>query len=420
MFGSVGALASISFLFVVPAIYLVAALLVIIGITCLGSSFVVLNSYLPLLAVNHPSNQDHAKQSTHYASQSSSPALQISTEISSKAVGLGYAAAVLVQVISIGLLITLKKFFDDSSTVPLRLILALAGFWWAAFMVPAALWLRKRPGPTLSESALSASGSSIRSALAYISFAWSSLWRTIKIAVRLKQMVIFLIAWFLLSDAQASVSGTAVLFAKTELKIGSVGIAMMSITVMISGILGSTMLPKISRLMNWRTNQTIVVCLFIMEFIPLYGLLAYLPFVQAWGVGGVQVWWEIYICAFVFGFVMGGLSSYCRSLFGSLVPPGSEAAFFALFAITDKGSSAIGPAVVGRIVDATGHIRPAFWFLAAVIALPIPLVWRVDVFAGQVDAARMATSLNEAQDLSIRLRRAGRAEEGEGLIESHD
>lgn len=404
----------------VPAIYLVAALLVIIGITCLGSSFVVLNSYLPLLAANHPANRDNDKSSVYQTEPSSTSALQISTEISSKAVGLGYAAAVLVQVISIGLLIILKRFFDEKSTFPLRLILALAGFWWAAFMVPAALWLRRRPGPPLSESTLTPSKASVSSVLAHIRFAWSSLWKTIKVAIRLKQMVIFLIAWFLLSDAQASVSGTAVLFARTELKIGSVGIAMMSITVMISGILGSTMLPVISRRMEWNSNQTVVVCLVIMEFIPLYGLLPYLPFIRAWGIGGVQVWWEIYICAFVFGFVMGGLSSYCRSLFGSLVPPGSEAAFFALFAITDKGSSAIGPAIIGRIVDATGHIRPAFWFLATVIALPIPLLWRLDVVAGQLDATRMANKLSEAQGTGVRMSNVERTEEGERLMEYED
>jgi UMF1 family MFS transporter len=55
---------------------------------------------------------------------------------------------------------------------------------------------------------------------------------------------------------------------------------------------------------------------------------------------------------------MGGLSSFCRSLFGELIPPGFEAAFYALYAITDKGSSIFGPAIVGAITDAYGEIRP--------------------------------------------------------------
>ena len=68
--------------------------------------------------------------------------------------------------------------------------------------------------------------------------------------------------------------------------------------------------------------------------------------VKRWGVGGLQQKWEMYPLGAVYGFVLGGLSSYCRSLFGELIPPGSEAAFYALYAITDKGSSVFGPAIV--------------------------------------------------------------------------
>lgn len=382
----------------------------------------MLNSFLPLLATNHPSIQEVNKAPAPQTQANNTPELQISTTISSRAIGLGYLAALFVQVLSIGVLFTMKKLFGDivSSTLSLRLILLLVGFWWLAFMMPAALWLRKRPGPVLQDPRLNRSQSKLARLFAHVRFAWSSLWRTIKIAARLKQMVIFLIAWFLLSDAQASVSGTAVLFARTELKLGTIGIAMLSITAMVSGIFGSMIFPILSEKFQWRSNQTVVACLVLMEFVPIYGLMGYLPFIQSWGVGGLQTWWEIYPCAFVFGTVMGGLSSYCRSLFGSLVPPGSEAAFFALFAITDKGSSAIGPAVVGRIVDATGHIRPAFWFLAALIALPIPLIWQTNVNDGQEAAKRMAVRLKEEQGLSVQLRHLERSEEAEGLMTEED
>lgn len=103
--------------------------------------------------------------------------------------------------------------------------------------------------------------------------------------------------------------------------------------------------------------------------------------------------WEIYPLGIVHGFVMGGLSSYCRSFYSQLIPPGSEAAFYALYAITDKGSSAVGPAIVGLIVDATGTIRPAFGFLAVLIALPIPLIIMIDAEKGKIDAVQMAVTL---------------------------
>jgi UMF1 family MFS transporter len=231
-------------------------------------------------------------------------------------------------------------------------------------------------------------------------------------------MVVFLIAWFLLSDAVATVSGTAILFARTELKMGTVAIALLSITATGSGIAGAFFWPIISRRYSLPTNGTIVACIVLMEIIPIYGLMGYLPFIKSWGVGGLQKAWEIYPLGFVHGFVMGGLSSYCRSFYGLLIPPGSEAAFYALYAITDKGSSAVGPAVVGLIVDATGTIRPAFFFLAVLISLPLPLIWMVDVEKGQEDAARMAGFIKEVADGDED--DGARFQESEGLMRDHD
>lgn len=96
-----------------------------------------------------------------------------------------------------------------------------------------------------------------------------------------------------------------------------------------------------------------------------------------------------------------------------------EAAFYALFAITDKGSSAVGPAIVGAIVDATGTIRPAFFFLAVLIAVPAPLIWMVDVERGQGDAVRLAGVMkksggDEDDELDDGL------QEAEGLMRDHD
>ena len=161
----------------------------------------------------------------------------------------------------------------------------------------------------------------------------------------------------------------------------------------------------------------------MMEAVPIYGLLGYLPPIQRFGFLGLQQAWEIFPLAIVYGMAQGGLSSYCRSFFGQLIPPGHEVAFYALFAITDKGSSAIGPAIVGRITDATGSIRPAFIFLLFLIGLPILLVWKVDEGRGkeEADAASQKlghTERGEGTDIELDLRLAGRDErfERQGLM----
>ena len=99
--------------------------------------------------------------------------------------------------------------------------------------------------------------------------------------------------------------------------------------------------------------------------------------------------------------MLGGLSSYCRSLFGELIPPGSEAAFYALYAITDKGSSVFGPAIVGAITDRYGEIRPAFVFLAVLIFIPLPLMLLVDVDRGKREGMEMAKELEGQKDSGV-------------------
>ncbi|KAK5132710.1 hypothetical protein LTR08_008676 [Meristemomyces frigidus] len=427
-----GAIATAAFLLVWPQAYLFGSVLVVIGVVCLGSSFVLLNSFLPLLAANHPNvrGEDFAGTGPGHPRKpltddaGTSAELRLSTQISSKGVGLGYAVAVFVQILSIGLLTVLKKAHFSSDSTSLRFVLFMVGLCWATLTIPGVLWLRNRPGPPLRT--IARPSSRLPAPLQYLTFAWSSVWKTVKIAAKLRQTWVFLIAWFLLSDAIATVAGTAILFARTELHMGTIAVALLSITATTSGIAGAFAWPRISKRFNLETKTTIIACMLMMEIVPLYGLLGFIPFVKAWGVGGLQQAWEIYPLGFVYGFVMGGISSYCRAFYGEIIPPGSEAAFYALYAITDKGSSAVGPAIVGVIVDRVGTIRPAFAFLAVLIALPIPLMYLIDVRKGRADAAALSKHSGHSSGGGITMEDYSAVNEGtatEGLLgqrNSHD
>ena len=318
--------------------------------------------------------------------------MQLSTKVSSYGVGIGYLAAVIVQVLSI---LIIKA--TGSTLFSLRLVLFVIGLWWFAFTIPASFWLRPRPGPPLS---LDKFGKT-RSWLSYLAYSWKNLWRTILRARRLKDVLLFLAAWFMISDAQATVSGTAILFAKTTLGMDSSHLAMINVIVTLCGIFGALAWSKASRMMQLKPSQTILLCICIFELIPIYGLLGYIPAIRRYGSFGLQQQWEMYPLGAVYGIVLGGLSSYCRSLFGELIPPGSEAAFYALFAITDKGSSVFGPAIVGAITDATGDIRPAFWFLAVLIGLPIPIMAFVDVERGKSEGEKLARDILSAASTGV-------------------
>lgn len=409
-----GSLASCLFLFVSPSVYYVAPILVIIGVACLGCSFVLLNAFLPLLVAHHPEhvgakalsadddsaieleglNPENVSLARRTDPERLARDLERSAQISSKGVGYGYMAAVFVEIIAILIIFAFSKtsLAKTSPTLSIRVVLFLVGLWWAVFSVPTLLWLRPRPGPPLPTQSHSAFSqpSKLRTFLFYTTFSLGSFWKTLRKATRLRQTLIFLISWFLLSDAVATISGTAVLFAKTELHMSTIAIALLSITSIGSGIIGAFAWPHIQRHYSLQPKSVLLCCVAGMEIIPLYGLLGYIPLFQRLGFIGLQQAWEIYPIAVLHGIVMGGISSYARSVYAPLIPEGSEAAFFALYAVTDKGSSAVGPTLVGRITDNAGTIRPAFIFLAVLVMLPAPLLWRLDVEKGREDARVMA------------------------------
>jgi UMF1 family MFS transporter len=213
----------------------------------------------------------------------------------------------------------------------------------------------------------------------------------------LKDILLFLASWFLLSDAIATVSGTAVLFAKTQLNMQPAALGLINVITMVAGVLGAFSWSYISRTLNLRASQTIIACILLFELVPIYGLLGFIPAIKNLGFLGLQQPWEMYPLGVVYGLVMGGLSSYCRSFFGELIPPGYEASFYSLYAITDKGSSIFGPTIVGLITDRYGEIRPAFFFLAVLILSPLPLMLLVDVDRGKRDAIALSAELEETE-----------------------
>lgn len=243
-FALIGSTATMLFLPITTKVYVLGALLAITANMCFGASFVLLNSFLPLIVRYHPSLQlvsleesleDSLGASTSRVSRASidieeeeiettdsevallpsagpasapsdptknkfSPELLLSTRISSNGMGIGYIAAVIVQIITV-ILVKLT----GGSTFSLRLALFLVGAWWLLFTIPCFFWLRPRPGPPMHAP----QGGTARTALAYVGHAWWSLGRTVMRARRLKDVCLFLSAWFLLSDAIATVSGTA-------------------------------------------------------------------------------------------------------------------------------------------------------------------------------------------------------------------
>lgn len=430
-FGTVGALSTCGFLFVNANHYLVPVLLAIISNSCFGAVTVCGNAYLPVLVKNHPETLEavrHSKSSSTSRSGENTPLMlengtahqsnpfshpdviaatsKVSSRISGSGVAIGYFAALLVQISTILLVSWL-----GSTTFSLKLAIFFVGVWWFIFQVPVQRWLRSRPGPPLPKPVhkrrSTLPGGKHKFSLkrkinhflmritngghAYIIYGWKTLFATFKEARQMKDVALFLLAWFMISDAATTINSAAILFARTEFQMSAPSLAVIGVLVVLSGIAGATIIPKVivPRLLASTGGNPVVGMAFVVllaSLIPAYGVLGFYTTHL-----GLRSPWEMFILAVWYGFALGGLNTLCRSIFSMLIPQGKESTFFSLFSVTDKGSSIIGPLISGLIVDRTHDIRYTFYFLLLLMVLPLVVFYNLDIERGSKEALYLET-----------------------------
>jgi MFS transporter, UMF1 family len=136
------------------------------------------------------------------------------SRISSRGIAIGYTAGIILL-----LLILIPVTLLKGSTFSMRLSIGMTGLWWAAFTVPAALWLPSDAGspvPGVAQEHVS-SGSEDSAETNKRSDIWEEIlaaWRRLgymlhpKEISKLRNTFWFLLAWFFLSDGKFSLIPT--------------------------------------------------------------------------------------------------------------------------------------------------------------------------------------------------------------------
>ena len=75
---------------------------------------------------------------------------------------------------------------------------------------------------------------------------------------------------------------------------------------------------------------------------------------------------------------------------------GAESRFFSLYEIVDRGSSWVGPLLVGVMADSFGNIRYGFGVLVVLLGVGLPILYFVDPAKGKLDARNF--SLGDEED----------------------
>ena len=171
-------------------------------------------------------------------------------------------------------------------------------------------------------------------------------------------------------------------------------LALVYIEVMIFAIVGNFLALYLQRRWGSSTKHMILYCLAIYVAMMAWGMLGMIPASPV----GLKQGWEAYAFGAFHGLLIGPVQSYSRSLYADLLIPGQEAEFYALYEISDKSSSWIGPMVVAEIIRLTGNHRLGFLYLFFMLLFPAALLSRVDRDKGRAEVLAMAPKTETPQE----------------------
>ncbi|MFI7245690.1 MFS transporter [Streptomyces qinglanensis] len=312
--------------------YLLGGVLLVVANVSYAVSIVLYHAFLPQIAP--PEERD---------------------AVSSRGWAFGYGSGALVLVANLGLFLGHEALGVAESTA-VRICLSSAGVWWAVFTVVPLLRLRERPAVRpAAGSGRSGPGQGFR-----------QLAGTFRQLRRYPLTLLFLLAYLLYNDGiqtvitQASVYGSEALGLDQTTLIGAI------LLVQVLAVAGALLLGRLAA--RYGAKRTI-----------LGSLVAWTATVSAgYFLPREDPLW-FYALAVGIGLVLGGSQALSRSLFSHLVPAGKEAEYFALYEISDRGTSWLGPLVFGLAYQLSGDYRNAILSLVVFFALGFVLLLRVPV-----------------------------------------
>lgn len=288
---------------------------------------------------------------------------QMSNVISSRGYVMGFTGGLAFLAVSVAVILGMESSVDVEvlpvPTISLRICCAIGGLWWLLFSLFTWFWLPNRPGPEMP------AGTNI--AL----IGWQRSWVCVKLArSRLPDSFFFLLSFFIFADGYSTISSVGILFGSDELGMTDTELVIIAALVPIFAIAGNLGFTRLHLKRGVSSRSIVMMCLSIIAIVPVYAAIGFIKDSPI----GLKNKWEMYLFACLFGAPLGALQSYSRSLFSDFIPPGLESQMFGLYAVTDRGSSFIGPLVVAAIKSATGSIRAGLVFTFVSIVVPIPLI----------------------------------------------
>jgi len=331
-----GIISTATFVFIGTDTWILASILYIMGNLGFSGANIFYESLLPHIALKNDIDQ-----------------------ISTKGYALGYVGGGILLSINALWIMKYELFGMPDIAFALRASFLSVAVWWAMFSIP---FFWRVPEPPIFTI--------IRPSLNIIKIGFSRLATTFQEIKRYKQLLIFLIAFWLYNDGintiikMATAYGDEIGIKVTDMTIGLIITQFVGIPF---SFLFGTLAKKLG------TKQSILMGLSVYLLISISGYF-------------MQTAIHFYILAFMVGTVQGGSQALSRSLYGAMVPKHKSAEFFGFYSTSSKFGGIAGPMVFGLVSQIAGQSRLSILSLILFFVIGGVVLSRVKVAEGILTA----------------------------------
>ena len=283
-------------------------------------------------------------------------------QISTRGFAMGYVGGGILLVINVLWIMKPQWFGLPDAGLAIRASFLSVALWWGVFTIP---FLRHVPEPPAGVGA----GRVVRP----VRHGFRRLVGTFREVRRYKQLLIFLVAFWIYNDGIGTIIKMATAYGD-EIGIGMTDLIGALIITQFVGIPFTFLFGALARRIGAKTAILLALGLYTCICVAGYFMQTALHF---------------YILAFTVGMVQGGSQALSRSLYGAMVPKHKAAEFFGFYSTSSKFAGIAGPLLFGLVSHIAGHSRLSIVALILFFIVGGILLIRVDVDEG-IRVARAA------------------------------
>ena len=343
-FAGLGILATAAFVFIGTDTWLLASVLFILGNIGFAGANIFYESLLPHIAKKNDIDQ-----------------------VSTRGYALGYLGGGILLVINVLWFMKPEWFFMPNQEFALRASFFSVAVWWALFSLP--LFRRVPEPPVVRDRDVAAGIGPVRAGL-------GRLVTTFREIRRYKQLILFLVAFWIYNDGIGTIIKMAVAYGD-EIGIGMTDMIIALIITQFVGIPFSFLFGTLAKRMG--TKRSIMLALVVYVGICIGGFF-------------MSTALHFYVLAFMVGLVMGGSQALSRSLYGAMVPKAKSAEFFGFFSTSSKFAGIAGPLLFGVVAQIAGQSRLSILALIVFFIIGGALL----LFVDEEEGIRVAQAENAA------------------------